>query len=630
MKNKINNISLQQFHSLSFSDDGQSEVKITFQRDTDLELHLTDVPSPSSSNTSKQQAALSVTNKLQCAPKKRIKRKRRIETEERDSSLNLDASDEEDNNIAKSYGNRDAYVFNLPSFTPLREPGPHIITEQQGRATRSTTNTALDFFNLFFTSELIDMMIVLHTNQYANATISKKPTYMDKSGQWNPTTPVEIRKLIGLFIYHGLVPVSTFSRYWSTKTLYHGLWSRSFMSRHRFYALLSMLHIVDPQTEEKTNKLRKVDKFVNIFKGHCMSLYQPHKEVAIDERIVKSKHRSGIRQYIKNKPIKFGIKLWVLAESKTGYTFNFDVYAGKNGNTEPHKNGLAYQVVTKLMEPLLNQGYNLYFDNFYTSVILVKDLLAAGVPSCGTCAENRKGFPQAMKGGKIWARTAQRGDMRWNRDEEILSLQWKDNKVVTMLSSMHSGDDHVMVTRKTRSDGNWQNVEVKQPAVIKDYNSFMNGVDKSDQLLSAYNLHRKCVRWWKTLFFHLIDIATVNAFILFKTQAQRFPHMQGLERSKRFSVLEFREELARNLAQLEEFSDPPLSEKGSKKDVTIFDTDHMIKFSSSKRNCKVCYAKSKKELKVLSYCSAPQCNVYLHCTPSNNCFEVWHSREYHR
>ena len=45
----------------------------------------------------------------------------------------------------------------------------------------------------------------------------------------------------------------------------------------------------------------------------------------MDERMVRSKHRSGMRQYNKDKPTKWGLKLWVLADSDTGYTYNFNV-----------------------------------------------------------------------------------------------------------------------------------------------------------------------------------------------------------------------------------------------------------------------------------------------------------------
>jgi len=44
----------------------------------------------------------------------------------------------------------------------------------------------------------------------------------------------------------------------------------------------------------------------------------------------------------------------------------------------------------------------------------------------------------------------------------------------------------------------------------------MNGVDKSDQLLAKYNLLRKCVKWWKTLFFHMVDMVVVMDLSSFK------------------------------------------------------------------------------------------------------------------
>jgi hypothetical protein len=40
------------------------------------------------------------------------------------------------------------------------------------------------------------------------------------------------------------------------------------------------------------------------------------------------------------------------------------------------------------------------------------------------------------------------------------------------------------------------------------------GVDRSHQMLSYYIFARKTVKWWKKLFFHLFDLAAVNAHIL--------------------------------------------------------------------------------------------------------------------
>ena len=48
-------------------------------------------------------------------------------------------------------------------------------------------------------------------------------------------------------------------------------------------------------------------------------------------------------------------------------------------------------VVMRLCQHLKGQGYHVYFDNFYTGVQLVKDLLAMKLLSCGTLQTCRKG-----------------------------------------------------------------------------------------------------------------------------------------------------------------------------------------------------------------------------------------------
>ena len=73
----------------------------------------------------------------------------------------------------------------------------------------------------------------------------------------------------------------------------------------------------------------------------------------------------------------------------------------------------------------------------------------------------------------------------------------------------------------------------------------MNAVDRSDQILATNNVNRKCMRWWKTLFFHLIDIAVVNSFLLFKEHQAKFPDNVDLHRPNYYSLGDFREEIVR-------------------------------------------------------------------------------------
>lgn len=72
------------------------------------------------------------------------------------------------------------------------------------------------------------------------------------------------------------------------------------------------------------DKLTRVRSLLEHVESISQSLFQPYESVSVDERMVASKHQySGIRQFIRDKPIRFGLKLWVLADSITGYTYAF-------------------------------------------------------------------------------------------------------------------------------------------------------------------------------------------------------------------------------------------------------------------------------------------------------------------
>ena len=445
---------------------------------------------------------------------------------------------------------------------------------------------AVEFFYLFFTAEMIND-ICNHTNSYAYERIFEGSfqSYTEADGSWPEVTADEIKRLIALLIYFGLVKVGHVDKYWSRKTLYHGLWARAILSRARFRALMAVLHVVDPATEAPGDKLRKVESLIDYFKSRCLSLYQPRQNLAVDERMVKSRHRSGIRQYIRDKPTKYGIKLWVLADSSNGYTIDFNVYIGKAAGRDVSENGLGYDVVMTLIKPFLNQGYRLFVDNFYTSVTLFKDLFAQGVAATGTVMDTRRDFPAGLKNSKEWAKGKNRGDMRWERDPPCLALQWVDNKVVSLLTTIDNANDQVMVKRKKRTGGVWHTKVVPQPQVISNYNKYMNAVDRSDQILATNNVLHKCMKWWKTLFFHLIDIAVVNSFILFKEHQAQFPDNEALHRTADFSLADFREEICRQLCDFSEYDLPPVhgQAKAAPPPRNRFVTEHIPIFSTTIR-----------------------------------------------
>ena len=523
----------------------------------------------------------------------------------------------------KSYDDPDV-KNTLPPFEPRRDPGLHF----DRTVFRGELTTELEFFKLFFTHEIVSS-VATHTNSYAFKKTSEGgyTTYTNSDGTWDKTTINELYRLVAILVYFGLVNIdNNIEKYWSTKTLYHGLWARKILSRTRFKALMAFLHVVAPDQETPGDKLRKVEQFVSSFKERCHLLYQPRQNIAVDERMVKSKHRSGIRQYMKDKPTKWGLKLWVLVDSSNGYTVDFDIYIGKKTQGETSDEGLGYDVVMKLVKPYLNQGYHVFFDNFYTSHRLVTDLFLSGTPSSGTVRINRVGFPKTLSDVKVWARRKERGTMRWERESNVLTVQWIDSKPVSLLTTIDSANDKVEVKRRTKKKGEFQELSVPQPLAIHRYNQYMNGVDRSDQMLACHNVSRKCYRWWKTLFFHLIDIAIVNGFLLFSEHRADCDD-EALERSRGYSIVDFREALVRQICEFDEYGDPPANE--NIQPVQDYETVHMPEVSDAwRKNCVVCYASGRGEKKVSTYCTAPQCGKFMHVGGGWNCFKEWHSRDY--
>ena len=52
------------------------------------------------------------------------------------------------------------------------------------------------------------------------------------------------------------------------------------------------------------------------------------------------------------------------------------------------------------------------------------------------------------------------------------------------------------------------------PPCLPHYVQFMRGVDRGDQLSSYYNIGRRSKKWWRRLFFYLVECCVLNAYVL--------------------------------------------------------------------------------------------------------------------
>jgi len=205
--------------------------------------------------------------------------------------------------------------------------------------------------------------------------------------------------------------------------------------------------------------------------------YTPHQNVAVDESMVKFKGRSTIKQYMRDKPIKRGFKIWMLCDSSL-YNLKFQVYTGKSDVIGAEK-GLGARVVMDMVDNLPGKNHIVFMDNFFTSYDLFKILKDNLIYAVGTVNASRKNLPK-LKDDKLILR----GESDWKiSNTGIVMYKWKDNKCVHLLSSLHSPKNTGNVNRKSKD--RTQKL-VSCPKVLIDYNKNINFVDNFDHLNSDY------------------------------------------------------------------------------------------------------------------------------------------------
>ena len=246
--------------------------------------------------------------------------------------------------------------------------------------------------------------------------------------------------------------------------------------------------------------------------------YIPGRNICIDESTIGFKGRAIIKCFNPKKPTKWGLRVYVLTDSVTFYITCIEPsYGSKITQALPRpQTPFTTRIVLHLCDKLVNAtanatGYHLYIDRFYTGCDLTAELLNIGYYVTGTIQQNRKGLPDTLtKKLKIKKHEV----AAYRKHDKMLAQAWKDKRNVVMLSTWHNNSMQNM-RRNVKN-----NVEqFRKPVVICDYNKHMGGVDVSDQYISSYSFIRKSKKWWRKMFFWLLEVAVVNSFILYNLSA---------------------------------------------------------------------------------------------------------------
>ncbi|MCG8074811.1 MAG: hypothetical protein JAY75_01030 [Candidatus Thiodiazotropha taylori] len=472
------------------------------------------------------------------------------------------------------------------------QPGPTIILGPE--------DNELDFFNLFFPRFLLEL-IVAQTNLYARQKNAQRP-----DPNWREVSMREMLAWLGMRVYMSILQLPQTAMYWSTDSLFGNLNIRRVMKRDRFDKISQYFHLADrrrnpQQGQPGHDKLHLVRPVLQAVQDACLRNYNPNQNVSVDEAMVKFRGRLSFRQYLPAKPTKYGIKVWMRADPTNGYTNEFQVYTGREGNNR--EVGLATRVVLDLTRRIWGHFHIVNTDNYFTSPELAHQLLRHDTYLRGTVRNNRKGYPSQLLHKRD---VRDQGQFKTATKGHLTACVWMDKKPIYTLSTAENPAN--LVTAVQRKSRRGEVRQVPAPSIIPEYNSNMNGVDVADQLRTEYSTYRTSKKWWRYLFWFLFDLAVTNGFILMRESTNHQRRTKN-NRAKVRTMVEFRMNLAKLL--ISDFTDNETAA------LATVQAGHFSSKGEKRGRCRQC-SKDKRRRDVIWMCR--QCNIHL-CV---DCFQPYH------
>lgn len=471
--------------------------------------------------------------------------------------------------------------------------------------------TPVEVFSLYFTDEIFNK-IVEFSNIY-----SKQQNRHDFH-----LTSVDLRKFIGILILSGYHSLPQQRMYWSLDSDKGLEIVRKCMPRNRFESIKRNIHLSDNSDLDKGDKFTKLRPIFDMMNERYLQFGIFSHNLSIDEEMVPYFGRHSAKMFIKNKPVRFGFKIWCLA-SADGYLFQFIPYGGANNKRimEDQGCGQGGQVVIDLLSVIKNpREHRIFFDNFFSSHKLFKYLCEKQFSATGTIRDNRIANCPLESTKSLGKKVRGSYDSGFDKLSEILIVRWNDNSVVTIATN--NGTVLPLVNAKRYDRKQKKEVAIPQPNVISDYNKYMGGVDLHDNGIANYRIRIRGKKWWWPLFINLIDSAIVNGWKIY-----------NIGNKEQMSQVDFRSYIALALMNLES---EMISKNFDNFDVTPATSRHIgrpqnnhlpreIRFDNVGHIIKVHDEKARRRClhcKNQSIFMCKKCNVHLH----PECFETFHTK----
>uniref|UniRef100_A0A3P9JWZ2 PiggyBac transposable element-derived protein domain-containing protein n=1 Tax=Oryzias latipes TaxID=8090 RepID=A0A3P9JWZ2_ORYLA len=407
-----------------------------------------------------------------------------------------------------------------------------------------------EHFTMFFSEDILEV-VVEQSNLYAIQCNTNKPLNL---------TTNELERFMGTAVYMSLFGLPGTRMFWNKATLVSQVADTMALNRWEFTKKSLHFNNNEVRQGENVDPLHKIRPLVTHLTSKLQTIPMGEK-LAVDEQMVPFKGRNRLKQFLPAKPKNGATRYLVVQPSELP-----DV--GASGN-----------VVLRLAQPIpKHQRHKLFFDNWFTSVPLILTLAQQGI-HCHDAELKRTGR------GSFDQKTAMVGETT------LHVVKWYDNRSVSLLSDYIGAHP---VTDVDRWDGKQKKViRVPCPAVVREYNKNMGGVDLLDSLIALYRTKIRSKKWYH------------RSESLCKC-GKNLEHKRG--RPSSTIVGEYKEKRRRGPAT-------PIPVP----DVRLDATAHWMVMDEKKGRCKVPGCKGTPKAK------CQKCDVHLCFTSTSKCFLRFHA-----
>ena len=386
-------------------------------------------------------------------------------------------------------------------------------------------------------SDAMKEMIVTDTNKYAkfrhyNNPAGSEPLQYVKD--WQDLTIKELETWIAITYELGLRGGQSVADFFSTDDcLQTPIVGMLGMSRSRYIAIKNLLHCQDDyspagkQDRDVDNELRKIEDLLQEFLKNCRDNYEPGQTLAYDEMMIKWTGLLKMKFTKMPKPIRDGIKALALC-ADSGYLVNLR-FDKRNGVCQD-------EIMLSVLDPISGNNHHVIADNAFISVSMMKETLAKGIYLTGTSERtSKRGFPEELLAYHAKKRPGGINLLpgEWRTKTAILvggvifAYSWYDSGVCHFMSSFcppeHAEVPRASMLKDQPVDANSSRERPMRecPLTAKVYNGGeelvggMGLVDRNDSMRASYTVHQAGRKWWHAIFFFILDVAAINAWIIY-------------------------------------------------------------------------------------------------------------------